>query len=256
MTFVDALSQQLPPGRLDDGSHANETTMESAGDEQGDLTGITTHQQGGIGQGTLQQRLDQLTTDLMLFEQSMIKHDGMSTQFNRHAVQKLLTTSNFDKAVDAIFRREHPTFPLVHRPTFDPNTCTLPLLLSVFLAGYIHTSPSDLCPKVTGIAWIDLFEEYVFSDQNFSSLVYAQRPDHADKRQEHLEEIIAAVVITYLQLGSADTRTRYRMHHQRFPAVLEAARSINLFDSVHITAAAGQGEEDWRRWISDEMAIR
>lgn len=240
--------------------------MESTVDTPGNLAGISSHQPDNPDlrceytssgdQGALQRRLDQLVNDLVLFEQSSTTHSGTPSQFNRQAVQKLFTTRNFDKAIDAIFRQEHPTFPLVHRPTFDPRTCTLPLLLTVFAAGYIHTSSIDLCPKATGIAWIDMFEDYVFADQQFSLLAHLGRTNCADRRKHHLESIIAAVVITYLQLGSSNAHTRYRMHHQRFPAILDAARSVNLFDSAHHSAAPREDEMDWRRWIEDETAIR
>ena len=204
----------------------------------------------------LQGRLNELVVNLTFSEQSILRRTGRSAGCSEDAVRTLFTTANFNKAIDAVFRRAYPHFPLVHRPTFDANTCTLPLLLTIFLAGCIYTCPNDLYSSAIGIDCINLSEEYVFSDQSFQSMMCSRCVDLPSQRQTHLETIIAAVVVTYLQLGSADADTRRRMHHQRLPAVFEAARSVNLFGSVHSTAVVTQSDYDWRKWVEDEMAIR
>jgi hypothetical protein len=213
-----------------------------------------TAQSGASGSDILQRRLDQLITQLMLVKSSTGRLVVLG-DISKTTIQTLLSIPNVDRAIDAIFRREHPTFPLVHRPTFNAHACSLSLLLTVFLAGHMHTCPSDLDPEVTGIYWLDLFEEYVFDHQCFSPPAH-QQPSNTDPRQASLEPIIAAIVVTWQQLGSTNVRTRTRMHRQRLPAIMDAAKAINLFHSSHRTAVVEKIEASWRSWIEDEMAIR
>lgn len=78
----------------------------------------------------------------------------------------LLTTTRIRKFVALYFKYWHANCTIIHVPSFDPDTVTLPLLTSVVFMGAMYTT--DERERYAAKRLLDFAELYVFSSDIFS----------------------------------------------------------------------------------------
>ncbi|KAF1845290.1 uncharacterized protein K460DRAFT_311499, partial [Cucurbitaria berberidis CBS 394.84] len=157
----------------------------------------------------------------------------------------VFTGNNIAKCVTAFFTICHLYAPFVHRPSFDIEKVSLPLLIAITLLGSVCAAPQD--DVLSARYFFELGEEYVFRLLHQVGTVSDQSND------ESIEIVQAAVLMHALQMDPNDDGVRLRIRAQRFPAIVAALRRLDLFGTVR---KAYTRLADWDIFIADEVKIR
>jgi hypothetical protein len=162
--------------------------------------------------------------------------------FPANLAKTVFTSTNMVQYITAFFTYFHPHTPFIHRPSFDIETVSLPLLLAISLLGSVFAAPQD--DALSARYFFDLGEEYVFG-----LLHHTSTADYYSS----IQILQAAVLMHALQMDSNNDRIRLRIRTHRFPAVVAALRRLDLFGTVR---APNFGKEDWYQFIADEVKVR
>jgi hypothetical protein len=177
-----------------------------------------------------------VTPDLFIFK---------VTQFPTDLARSVLTSGNIVEFVSAFFTTFHPHTPFLHRPSFDIDTVSSPLLLATAFLGSVFSIPKD--DALSSRCFFDLTEEYVFT-------LLREIITHRNRlSKESIEIVQAAVLVHALQVNSNQEGVRHRIRVHRFPEIVAAMRCLGLFGSV-CTPQSGLG--DWQHFIEDQVKIR
>jgi hypothetical protein len=177
-----------------------------------------------------------LTPDLFLLK---------VTQFPMSLARSVLSRDNIVEFVSAFFTTFHPHTPFLHRPSFDIDTVSSPLLLATSLLGSVFSAPKD--DALSSRYFFDLTEEYVFTLLR-GIITHRNCPS-----KESIQIVQAAVLMHALQVNSNQEGVRHRIRVHRFPEIVAAVRCLGLFGSV-CTPQSGLG--DWQNFINDQVRIR
>jgi hypothetical protein len=125
----------------------------------------------------------------------------------------LLSPHNIKIFVERFFHYWYPHCPIVHLPSFDIGSASLPLLFAMAIIGSIYSPAKDSKDySVTEI--FDLAEEYAFLNPIFTSLTLG------DCTLCHsvgaLEAVQAAFLISKVQIFAGSTYSRRRIRLSRF----------------------------------------
>jgi hypothetical protein len=132
-----------------------------------------------------------------------------------HAV---FTGNNIVQYVSAFFAYFHPHTPFIHRPSFNIDTVSLPLLLAISLLGSVFAAPQD--DALSARYFFDLGEEYVFGLLHQIGTL----DNYAD--DERIQILQASVLMHALQMDSNNDDVRLRIRTHRFPAIVAALRQV------------------------------
>jgi hypothetical protein len=176
-----------PAGKLTEKSNDGDQSLENAG--SGKFRGY---------------RSTELLEDLTNFSLSF----PVSTTQLEH-LKAVLTPHNMQIFVERYFNYWYPHCPIVHRPSFDIGSASLPLLFAIAIIGSLFSPAKDYGMSAKEI--LDLAEEYAFLNPIFTSLILGDcTPCHS---AVVLEAIQAALLIAKVQIwnGSASSRRRIRL---------------------------------------------
>lgn len=140
--------------------------------------------------------------------------------------QNLFSPTNMRDFEHLYTQHSHKHCPILHLPTLNTLSATLPLLLAIFLGGSLHSYPRDTFQLA--VDCFDMIEAYLFSLSVFQTGVKKGIPTPSE-----VESLQAAVILLHLQFGRNDSGIRRRIRQQRFPILLHVARSMSLFESRH-----------------------
>jgi hypothetical protein len=167
------------------------------------------------------------------------------SRFPADLARSVLTSDNIVEYVAAFFTSFHPHTPFLHRPSFDIETVSSPLLLATTLLGSVFSSPKD--DALSARCFFDLGEEYIFG-QLREVITHRNRLSN-----ESIQIVQAAVLMHALQVNSNHDGVRHRIRVHRFPEIVAAVRCLDLFGSAHTQ----QSElADWQLFIDEEVRVR
>lgn len=162
--------------------------------------------------------------------------------------QNLFSLENIQYFEYLYRQHSHKHCPIIHLPTFDAESTTMSLLLTVFLGGSLHSYPRDTFYLAADC--FDIVESYLFSLPNFQA-GYTSQIDHEketsveSQTKSHYESLKAAVILLHLQFGRNDPEIRRRIRYHRFPILVQIARSLSLFKSKHNHSSTSPGSWIW-----------
>ena len=157
----------------------------------------------------------------------------------------VFTGHNILQYVTAFFTYFHPHTPFIHRPSFNIETVSMPLLLAISLLGSVFAAPQD--DALSARYFFDLGEEYVFGLMHQTSTADSYTNDG------RIQILQAAVLMHGLQIDSNNDCVRLRIRTHRFPAIVAALRRLELFGTVRTPQSGIAG---WDQFIADEVKIR
>jgi len=167
-------------------------------------------------------------------------------EFPVGVARAVFTGTNIAKCVTSFFTVSHLYAPFVHRPSLDMEKVSLPLLLAITLLGSVFAAPQDAA--LSARYFFELGEEYIFR-------LLQQVRTVGDKSDDECIQIVQAAVLMHaLQMDPNNDSVRLRIRARRFPAIVAAARRLDLFGTVR--KAHAPGPADWDRFIADEVKIR
>ncbi|CZR58532.1 uncharacterized protein PAC_08424 [Phialocephala subalpina] len=208
-----------------------------------------------LGNEKLTGRLTELIHQLKLNHQSLSTHHGESDQqVNYEAIELFVTAENLTEFTRLYFENWHPNCPILHQPTFDLETISLPLLLSVFLIGATYSSPRDTASMARQC--YDIAEDYAFGHKDFTRIFQIEHPEGIGTAIEALQ---ATFLVVIMQNWTSCTISRRRMRTQRYSDIVSAARLLGL------TSATNEWSREeccnfqtfnWNSYINAEIRVR
>ncbi|RDW74798.1 hypothetical protein BP6252_05940 [Coleophoma cylindrospora] len=194
-------------------------------------------------------RMRELISQLSTTHHSMSQNDMAQENFNLRLAESVFTVHNLRHFVWVYFHRCHRHIPIIHRPTFDYEKATLPLVLALFLSGSQCAVPSD--SAISAREFYDVAEEYIFSHSTFRGLL--QNGDNATNHNDEIEVFQAALLIQILQNSRNDTKTRRWIRLKRHPCLVNAMRLSGLFGAKRRLLPGDISGSNWHDFISDEL---
>jgi hypothetical protein len=171
---------------------------------------------------------------------------SMSTprQFPMDTARLVFTEANVMESIAAFFSCFHPHMPFIHRSSFNVETVSLHLLLTVSLTGSVFSTHQD--EALPGRFFFDLGEKHVFK-------LLHQAVTGSNQSDETVEVLQSAVLIHAVQMNSNVESVRHRMRTIRFPEIVALMRRLGLAGTVR---ASHSGAVDWERFLNEESRIR
>ncbi|KAK5336494.1 hypothetical protein LTR07_008528 [Exophiala xenobiotica] len=186
---------------------------------------------------------------------------------------ELLTHAELDHCIGLYFTNYHRHCPIFHRPSFQPTTVPIPLLLGMVSLGAMYSQ------ERAKVLWmkclLDVMEAYVFSwpglrDDYGGFFTLAEAPDE-ETLDYQFQLFQGAYLMVVVQYFSGNLAARRRARRQRFITVLsvrtvipkrfiadtaQIARSFRLPTAQHDSVVAIPDEMAFQRWIRKEVRIR
>lgn len=191
------------------------------GGREADMSGHTpTSSNSTQASDPLKRRLKELVMELMDIYISLPKdHYARFPDVRMKDAGTFFTMSNFHLFSQTFFHHFHPHCPLLHKPSFDPNSAPLHLLLVVCLGGALYSSLSDAISIANSL--LDLAEELIFRNFYLERHNKGHLPnEQAGNSIPHLQDIQAALSISFLQNWEGNRAARHRIRVDRFPGIV------------------------------------
>ncbi|KAL2195411.1 hypothetical protein P885DRAFT_70512 [Corynascus similis CBS 632.67] len=195
-----------------------------------------------------------------------------TTAFVEALAASVFSRANRDILVATYFRFTHHHLPLLHRPSFNPQTSTPAVVLAVFLCGALYAPPRDsiLAVRRRGSSLFPLAEEYVFRQLEACIASHERRTTkrrneavggileggEPEEEKEMYETFQAALLVHGAQFLMNDPAARSAAWMARRPALVDAARRLGLTSARHTQHVVVGDRVDWERWVRDETRIR
>ncbi|KAH9204381.1 hypothetical protein DL95DRAFT_496564, partial [Leptodontidium sp. 2 PMI_412] len=145
-------------------------------------------------------------------------------------------------------------YPIIHRPTFNCETVSLPLLLVIFLFGSLGCAPTDF--TLSARKFFDVAEEYIFDHPTMQQLHHGYTNWAVSEAQ--IEVLQAALIIEIVQNGTNNVETRRRLRTRRHPRYIAALKSCGLFQAAGevLEQTLESGQSKWKSFVSKEVRKR
>ncbi|KAF9887952.1 hypothetical protein FE257_009474 [Aspergillus nanangensis] len=179
-------------------------------------------------------------------------HEEIST-----ALSFLLTTARIRRFVNLYFKYWQPSCAMLHEPTFDPDTVSLPLLTSVTFLGAMYSRDERetyAAKRLLDFAELFVFSSEMYAPENEIGIAYSggRRPSYDAGDWTQFQNIQAGFIMCVVQYWSGGAMSRNRVMEHRFSEVVRVVRRIGLPKCRH------QLDEriDELLWIQQECRIR
>lgn len=242
-TWITTISQVFPIWDINDGNVLHDSVqpfMRSSG--WGIAYDDTLQSQSLPAHSVLDQRADELASHLEPL--------GLSSATK----EAIFGSGKLSIFVQAYFDYWHRHCPILHRPSFHPESTHLSLLLAVSLMGAMYRSEfsADLARECVHIA-----EEYIFEHQDFKSLLGPRNTSWpVEQSKDCLQVLQAAFTVGVMNNWGIDAKSRRRLRLQRYPQIVSAMRCLELPATSHEEYSLPLSQSTWVKWIQTEERIR
>ncbi|KAJ6122086.1 hypothetical protein N7512_004551, partial [Penicillium capsulatum] len=169
----------------------------------------------------------------------------------------LLTSSRIRKFVTLYFRYWQPSCAMIHIPSFDPETASLPLLASLAFMGAMYSTDQkevDGTKRLLDFAELFIFSSPIYSPDTEVAMVFSGVQRATDEAEDWLtfQDLQAGFIMTIVQYWAGNQASRSRVMETRFSEVIKQSRRLGLVKCRHLPHE--QSAE--RLWIQKECRIR
>lgn len=138
----------------------------------------------------------------------------------------LLTTARIRKFTSLYFKFWHPNCPLLHMPSFDLETVSLPLLASVVFMGAMYASDQSetyAAKRVLDFAELFVFSSHIFSSESEIGAMFCGNRNNVDWSNDWVkfQNFQAGFLITVVQYWAGSRVSRSRAMENRFSDVVK-----------------------------------
>ncbi|KAL4782715.1 hypothetical protein BJX76DRAFT_281072 [Aspergillus varians] len=169
----------------------------------------------------------------------------------------LLTTARIQKFIALYFKYWHANCPIIHAPSFDPDTVSLPLVTSVVFMGAMYTT--DERERYAAKRLLDFAELYIFSSDIFSydceaaaTICGSRNLDSESHDWIQFQKFQAGYLMVVVQYWAGSPVSSSRAMENRFSEVVKIARRMGLTRFQHTL----ENVTDETLWIQNETRIR
>lgn len=150
----------------------------------------------------------------------------------------LLTTARIQKFVALYFKNWHPSCTMIHAPSFDPETATLPLLASIVFMGAMYTTDQReayVAKRVLDFAELFIFSCDVYSSENDIGTVFSGNQCFENESNDWVkfQNFQAGFLITVVQYWAGSKVSRSRAMENRFSEIVKVC-SLHSLDVLSI----------------------
>ncbi|KAF7958314.1 hypothetical protein EAE96_001865 [Botrytis aclada] len=199
----------------------------------------------------LECRLQELISKLSVTHQRLSELcDGDLPPFSEEIKTVLFTVPNLIEFTRLFFDHWYPNCPIIHQPTYNLETVSLPLLFAVFLIGAAYSAPRD----TAGLAkeCDALCEEFVFENEELKEILCSNQ--YVEKSTS-LQIIQAAFLVSVLRNWQNGQLARKKMRNRRYCDVVNGARALG-YNSSRNMYATGVFPFNWLGYIEAEAKVR
>lgn len=145
----------------------------------------------------------------------------------------LLTTARIRKFATLYFKYWQPSCPLIHGPSFDPETVSLPLLASVVFMGAMYSSDQRevyIAKRVLDFVELFIFSSHVFSPETEIAAIFSGNPPSDDEASDWIkfQNFQAGFIITVVQYWAGSRSSRNRAMENRFSEIVKVSLVLSL----------------------------
>ncbi|OQE18597.1 hypothetical protein PENSTE_c017G04256 [Penicillium steckii] len=194
----------------------------------------------------LSQRSRELTQELQPFAICTKSRANLKNAVD----QALFSAANIRFFMHLYVQHHHKHCPIIHIPTYQAESASLPLLLATFLGGSMHSYPRDTWSLA--VDCIDIAEAYMFSLPVFHADFQHNTILDAEMLKNY-EVLKAVIILLQLQIGRNDPHVRRRVRYQRLPVLLHAARSISLLSTRHECRSNASEGSSWDAQLESRL---
>ncbi|KAF2844023.1 hypothetical protein T440DRAFT_60675 [Plenodomus tracheiphilus IPT5] len=201
----------------------------------------------------LEARVSDIIYQLSATHDSILRHKpDTEAHFDAQLAAVVFTPDNLESCIRAYFHHFHGHLPIIHRPTFDSETTSLPLLIAVFLFGSM--SPTQSHVAVPARRFSDVAEAFIFDQAIFEHALGGSH--EALDLHDEIETLQAALLLLMVQNNTNNLTTRRRIRLQRIPRLVSAVRALRLFEYKRQGFRKDTTACRWQTFICDEVRIR
>ncbi|QSS50895.1 C2H2 finger domain-containing protein [Histoplasma capsulatum var. duboisii H88] len=183
--------------------------------------------------------------------------DDMTSMGIAQELRSLLMTQRIQKFIALYFDHWQCNCPMIHQPTFNPETTASPLLAAMVLMGATYSE--NATEKLTAKKMFDLIEAYVFSTDVYSqdfdiAQSYKTTQCQVDMKTDwrSFENFQAGYLMFLVQYWGGTRTAMNRMVEVRLGEIVKVARQMRLTKCRH-----GLEEQmDECLWLQKECRIR
>lgn len=212
-------------GSFNEGNHRNPLNDPNHID---DLLTMTDESWGSFPFGEILGNLPSNTNEIylstmliqVLYENAHVCNlDTISQQMITYNLHSLLTHSSISRFVEMYFMFWHHNFQLIHRPTFDVDSVSPILLISVIIMGALYSSDGDevsAARRLLDVAELSVFSTELFTGELSRSFDREGSANNNSEVQSRLEGLQAGVIMTIAQYWAGSRSSRNRAMETRF----------------------------------------
>jgi hypothetical protein len=205
----------------------------------------------------LKDRLTELVSQLTSVYESLSAQKGTHIRPFEPALRKMLfTVPNLLEFTDLYFQSWPSECQLLHRPTFEVDTVSLPVLLAIFLIGATYSFPRDTASMAREC--FDLAEEFIFQHEDFTSILQNEGKAMA-LTKSRVEILQAAALVETVHHGNFNSLSGRRTRVHRISQTIAAARQVRLFCANNDSIPRGNGVLElfnWDSYVKEESKVR
>ncbi|THC97091.1 hypothetical protein EYZ11_003409 [Aspergillus tanneri] len=138
----------------------------------------------------------------------------------------LLTTARIRKFISMYFKYWQPNCPILHRPTFDPDTVSLSLLVAVAFMGAMYSDNEKevhVAKRLVDFAELLVFSSDIFSFESEIGAVFCGNRNTNGESNDwlQLQNFQAGYIILIVQYWAGSLMSRNRAMENRFSEVVK-----------------------------------
>ncbi|GIJ85676.1 hypothetical protein Asppvi_004537 [Aspergillus pseudoviridinutans] len=170
------------------------------------------------------------------------------------------SASNIRRFLEYFWSLWYPSCPIVHRPSFDPETARTALLCVMLIIGAC-LSPHEEDNEAAKM-WLDSVEEMTFGDEcstdrETSDTSTGLLHNTAELMKKRVECIQAAYLVCSLQKREGSVEAQGRIRRYRHATLVMLARDIGLESATHRNLQLESPSESWwRQFVIEEELVR
>lgn len=134
-----------------------------------------------------------------------------------------LTAAEVASLIDLFFQHYHRHCPIVHKPSFNPTTKPLPLVLALIALGSLYAPDKARVERMRQL--LDVIELYIFNvpglREEFTYSFDLSKAQDEDTLYAQFETMQGAYLLVVAQYFSGNLAAKRRARRQRFTRVLD-----------------------------------
>ena len=159
--------------------------------------------------------------------------DTKSQQEVSTNINFLLTTARIRKFVSLYFKYWHPSCPIIHIPSFDPESTSLPLLASVVFMGAMYSNDEmEVCvaKRILDFAELFIFSSDTFACESEIGATFCSNRNLDDSMGDwvHFQAFQAGFLILLTQYWAGSRSSRNRAMENRFSEIIQVCFTASV----------------------------